>query len=72
MPNRYAVTMQDATGAIVEKEYAVQWNPAKVTPEFVAVSCAAENTVKSGKNQDGSYKRQFAGIAATLIVPIAA
>lgn len=62
----YDVQMQTAFGEIVERQYKVGWDPNKVTPEFVAVSCAAEHTVASGRISGSEYKVPHAGLTAIL------
>lgn len=64
----YDVQLQQADGQIVEREYRVKWDPAKVLPEEVARACAAEMTVASGGNMGSGFKMPHAGVSAVLRV----
>lgn len=69
----YRVTMQCADGEIVERDYMVRWDPAKVDSAEVARACAAEATCAAGfvqlANGQHAPKRLHVGLSAELLEP---
>lgn len=59
---KYIVVLAHEDGEMTEKEYSPGWDMKKCGEEIIALACAVETTISSGRTSEG-YNRRCQGVS---------